>query len=345
MKKFIAILTTLALTLGALTCVLVGASASVTVATFEEVYVGEYDSGELSGVAHIVFGTVSDKESEYGIVVEDESGKRLLFKGKAIGDEGKFGIALYEVPDGNYVAYAYTGSGDNRVLGNGVAFSVGALYEREGDIVTIGERADKVVTDTALISALSKLTGDENGKIVYDGKAYFSFVASPYNDYFYANGNKIEAGEKYYFALTNMEWIVLSEDETSITMISKEIVLASPYHAEFEDVSYEDSTIKGVVEGLKSAYFTDEQEGIASAFTLPTVDQINGLVDKTAKLSDYAKATGADCEDLAGYENNGDYWLIDANHVDMNGMIMEHSNQIPVNSPFVGVRPVVTIEK
>ena len=73
------------------------ASAESNVTTFEDVYVGEYTSATHSGMAYIIFGQVSDTESEYGIIVEDQTGEKRLFKGLHIGEEGKFGIAIYEL--------------------------------------------------------------------------------------------------------------------------------------------------------------------------------------------------------------------------------------------------------
>ena len=77
------------------------AIATSTATTLEDIFIGEYDSGDLSGFAHIVFGTISDMDAEYGIVLTDvEEGKSYAFKGKSIGDDGKFGIAVYDMPMG-----------------------------------------------------------------------------------------------------------------------------------------------------------------------------------------------------------------------------------------------------
>jgi len=92
--------------------------------TYESVYVGEYDSDELSGLAHIVFGQVHDTNDEYGIVITDaESNKSFAYEGKHIGEEGKFGIAIYYIPEGRtYYAQAYCGAKNNMTLGNRITF-------------------------------------------------------------------------------------------------------------------------------------------------------------------------------------------------------------------------------
>ncbi|MBQ2715106.1 MAG: leucine-rich repeat protein, partial [Clostridia bacterium] len=116
------------------------ANAETTVTTYEDMYVGEYVSETHEGFAHIVFGQVSDSSDEYGIIVEDQNGVKKLFKGRHIGDEGKFGIALYGVPSGSYTVCAYTGKGSSRKLGNKLSFMV------EIDWESIFEYSDGVIT-------------------------------------------------------------------------------------------------------------------------------------------------------------------------------------------------------
>lgn len=326
------------------------ASAEDTVTTHPDVYNGEYATDTHSGIAHIIFGTVTDVSAEYGVIVEDEAGSRKLYQGKSIGVDGKFGIALYNVPDGDYVAYAYTGSGNSRVLGDGVEFTVGSLYKRTGNAVIMGERAGTVVTDTALISTLDTLTPDLNGKIFYDGGAYLAYVAEPYTDnYTFSSGDKIINGKKYYFALSDLSWTVVSETDTTMTLIADEILVASPFDTTFGRVEYANSDVKGVVEGLKSICLTEAQQNISTAFTLPTISDISAISNKSALLTDYAKATGAYSEDLADYSGKGAYWLQDeatsgyANLVEFNGLVIDGG--YPVHVTYVGVRPMVTVTK
>lgn len=101
------------------------ASAETTATTFEEVYMGEYDSGIHTGECCIIFGTVSDTNAEYGVIITDSEGKSYKFLGQYIGEEGKFGIAIYNMPDGEYVANVYTGAGEERVIANAIFFTKG----------------------------------------------------------------------------------------------------------------------------------------------------------------------------------------------------------------------------
>ena len=102
------------------------ASASTdTVSTFNQLYIGEYDqdSETYTGMAHVVFGIVSNTETEFGILIETEDSKVFKFPGKIIADSGKFGVAIYQLPEGNYKAFAYSGTDDNRIVGEGVYFT------------------------------------------------------------------------------------------------------------------------------------------------------------------------------------------------------------------------------
>ena len=84
-------------------------SAESTVETLSEYYEGEYDSVVHQGYAFIFFGQVSDLSSEYGIIVTPEGGASYLYEGKVIGEEGKFAIGIYNLPDGVYTVKAYSG--------------------------------------------------------------------------------------------------------------------------------------------------------------------------------------------------------------------------------------------
>ncbi|MBQ2714012.1 MAG: hypothetical protein IJF76_00075 [Clostridia bacterium] len=123
MKKLSILFVILAIVFS-LTCPLF-AFASATATTHEEVFVGEYDSGDLNGVCYIVFGTVSDPSLEYGIVLTNlDTEKSYAYKGKCIGNEGKFGIALYSMPEGvDFEAKAYSGDPVTGVFGESVSFS------------------------------------------------------------------------------------------------------------------------------------------------------------------------------------------------------------------------------
>lgn len=105
-------------------CVMASA-ATDTVSTFNQLYIGDYDQGsdKYTGMAHVVFGTVSNTDTEFGVLIETEEGKTFKFPGRAIADSGKFGVAIYQLPEGNYKAYAYSGTDDNRIVGDAAYFT------------------------------------------------------------------------------------------------------------------------------------------------------------------------------------------------------------------------------
>ena len=125
MKKISKILFVVMALALAISAFAVSASAEDTVVTNSQLYIGEYTSSTHSGMAHIVFGTVSNADVEYGVIIEDAAGLRFKFPGKAIGANGKYGIAIYDLPEGTYKAQAYTGADDARTLGAQTTFTMG----------------------------------------------------------------------------------------------------------------------------------------------------------------------------------------------------------------------------
>lgn len=114
------------------------ASAQDTATTFTQMYIGEYE-GEN---ANIVFGEVSNKNDKYGILIKEKStGNVYSFEGKYIGDQGKFGIALYNIPEGDYVAQVYSGDTINGVFGAEIPFTA----NKSEYLVTFYDENDEVV--------------------------------------------------------------------------------------------------------------------------------------------------------------------------------------------------------
>ena len=113
------------------------ADTTVAVETRPSLYIGEYEVDSHSGEAHIVFGYTSNTSAEFGVIITDSENRQFLFKGDSarIDQSGKFGIAIYELPDGDYFAQAYSGAGDARTLGNKVPFTKGvSSYTVEFDL-------------------------------------------------------------------------------------------------------------------------------------------------------------------------------------------------------------------
>lgn len=137
MKKILktllcAILLVVALSVG----VVAFAGNTDTVKTIATPYVGDYEATDGSGrtgFAHIVFGEVSNVDAECGILLtsNDEGWtKSYPVKSNAdgeklISDDGKFGIALYNLEDGEYTVRAYSGEEGSRILGNSYTLRAG----------------------------------------------------------------------------------------------------------------------------------------------------------------------------------------------------------------------------
>lgn len=104
-SKILLIITVISL----LICVATVTSYADTTIVYEKAYVGEYDSGVHTGLANIVFGQVDVKAESYGILVQDKDGNRYAFPAKVKGADGKFGVAIYNMPDGVYSISVYSG--------------------------------------------------------------------------------------------------------------------------------------------------------------------------------------------------------------------------------------------
>ena len=124
------------------------ASAQDTATTFTQMYIGEYE-GEN---ANIVFGEVSNKNDKYGILIKETStGNVYSFEGKKIGAEGKFGVAIYNMPAGDYVAQVYSGNAIDGIFGAEVPFTADkanytvTFYDEEGYQVYTVDVYDEVL--------------------------------------------------------------------------------------------------------------------------------------------------------------------------------------------------------
>ena len=124
-------------------CLTASASTSITAETYDQIYVGEYETTEISGSgaaytgeAYIVFGKVTGTTTA-GIILEryavTDSSCATLLESKyynardgRITSDGEFAIALFNVKDGYYKAKVVAGDYNNPAAsGNYVKFSKG----------------------------------------------------------------------------------------------------------------------------------------------------------------------------------------------------------------------------
>ena len=139
MKKFCKLLLCMALTIIILSVgVSAFASDEPTAVTYPTPYIGEYDSTDGSnfdGLAHVIFGKVSDPTLECGILLTDVNNgwtKKYQVKTnsdgkKRINKDGEFGIALYNLADGEYTVCVYSGDDNNRVTGDSFTLRAGVM--------------------------------------------------------------------------------------------------------------------------------------------------------------------------------------------------------------------------
>ena len=135
--------------------------AENSASTHTDIYIGEYDDGEHEGTAHIVFGTVSNANEEYGIVLTDtNTGKSYSFKGEVICSTGKFGVAVFDLPeDVTYMAKVYSGDPKTGVLGDEMVF-------RAGDGESVYNPADMFNVSESNITSLTMLGQTLNDIII-----------------------------------------------------------------------------------------------------------------------------------------------------------------------------------
>lgn len=223
-------------------------SAESTVETLSEYYEGEYDSGVHQGYAFIFFGQVSDLSSEYGIILTLEGGASYLYEGKVIGEEGKFAIGIYNLPDGIYSVKAYSGEEGSRIYGESIEVIKGELYTREGNTIYFGSYPQSEVSDIALVSNLNSLAGilptSENSQnwtsyeyyinelksdfmwyidIMFEGEKYRGVYFNQYRPYFtsgssntgnsYVDDNGYTKEIAYWFKYEPISWTILDESK------------------------------------------------------------------------------------------------------------------------------------
>ncbi len=172
MKKIVRIILVAVLAVSTLMTFSAIASAESTAETFSKMYVGEYESGNFSGMAHIVFGKVSDMESKYGIVVKDvETNEARAYEGKIIGADGKFAIAIYGMPVGKYyTAKVYSGDVESGIFGEEVPFQSGKSPYTVAFLIDGTEYESTGVSHGELASAPS--IDPEKDGYVFDGWDY-----------------------------------------------------------------------------------------------------------------------------------------------------------------------------
>ncbi len=225
-------------------------SAESTVETLSEYYEGEYDSGVHQGYAFIFFGQVSDLSSEYGIILTLEGGASYLYEGKVIGEEGKFAIGIYNLPDGIYSVKAYSGEEGSRIYGESIEVIKGELYTREGNTVYFGSYPQSEVSDIAVVSNLNSLAGilptSENSQ---NWTSYEYYINELKSDFMWYIDIMFE-GEKYrgvYFNQYRPHWVDIDSNNDHTNQDENGYYVETIYWFKYEPISW---TILDETKGL-----------------------------------------------------------------------------------------------
>lgn len=191
MKKkllFLTMVIILALTVSALSTIATADTVRLTIQS--ELYIGHYESAIDSGTANIIFGAVSEDEDSYGVVIEDSNGEKKVFKAKSKGAEGKFGVAIYNMEQGEYyIAYVYAGDYTNVTKGVG-------FYGNECNEVVVN-----VNWGGATGSSTTKLVAKEGSTISYLDAESPSIIApanSEFGGWYTKSGTKFDFSDPLY---------------------------------------------------------------------------------------------------------------------------------------------------
>ncbi|MBQ2714778.1 MAG: hypothetical protein IJF76_04015 [Clostridia bacterium] len=134
MKKISKIVLVLAALCMVFSAFAVVASAENTASMAADAYFGEYTTANHSGAANIFFGTVNTDATEYGVIITPEgAANSLIFPGLVKGEDGKFGVAIYDMPEGLYSVAIYSGDIANAGAQSEYAVSAGKnFYANKG---------------------------------------------------------------------------------------------------------------------------------------------------------------------------------------------------------------------
>lgn len=188
MKKFVKLLVVMAM-VAVLACAFSTTSvAAGTVVTYGDVYQGEYATEKHDGFAQIIFGQVSDPTAEYGIIITDTNTfESYAFEGKAIGSDGKFGIAIYDMPLGTtYLVKAYSGNPEDGNYGETYSFYAS---EATGDVTNVFDISYIDNGDNTVTVNLS-MKGDTVEFMGFDGYIEYSAVS----DVAFVSGSSLWTG-------------------------------------------------------------------------------------------------------------------------------------------------------
>ncbi len=156
-----------------------------------------------------------------------------------------------------------------------------------------------------------------------------------------------------YDGVEPLEWIVLEKQEDKILLISRYCIEAMPYNTERQDVSWEDSTLRAVLNDrfLKNAFDENEEKSLITIngdkVSMLSVADAKKYYEydswRAASATELASGMGARVEDGFCW-----WWLIDkgniansASYVHFDGTVQEKGFAVDYN--LVAVRPIIWV--
>ena len=148
-----------------------------------------------------------------------------------------------------------------------------------------------LIQDDALYQILQSATGwDEQGDIMVSGEKYrritkwdaINIDIGYYNDYYYKWESKTEY---HYFKYQPIKWRVLSVNGSRAFLLADKVLDDKEYHVEFEDVTWEGSTIRSWLNGYNNSLNIQNQDYSSKNF----IDTAFGISGQQAIKETYVK--------------------------------------------------------
>lgn len=122
-----------------------------------------------------------------------------------------------------------------------------------------GEYPQTVVLDSTITSALADITPDSKGYRYYNGENYVSLKAKTYDTCSFDNGTAVVANNTYYFKVEPIKWRILSNSDSTLSLVADRVLDASVYDST-EDTVAKSRTARNNYNG------TDETTSTESVF-------------------------------------------------------------------------------
>ena len=259
------------------------------------------------------------------------------------------------------------------------------VISSDGKYIEYGLYPQTHVKDQDLIELLEYATTISTGWRLYNNEFYFKATSKIYNNesYKFNDGEDIVDEKEYWFKCEPIKWNIVSKENNRYVLMSNVLLDAYCYYRDYSNRSisgsaiypnnYKESDIRKWLNGTflenafmfgtnlletltvnNSGFTTDTSsneyacENTSDKVYLPSYQEINGIDDKKAQTTDYARAMGAwsNTKDNQ-YKYNGSYWTRSPSslysycawNVNSGGVLSEYA----VDGNSHSVRPCIVI--